>query len=33
MNWIQRIAKRIFPPARVQVTWRDAIPLMAFLVC
>ena len=32
MNWIQRIAKRIFPPARVQVTWRDAIPLMAFLV-
>lgn len=32
MNWIRKTVRRIFPPARFPVTWRDAIPLIAFLV-
>ncbi|MEQ9406421.1 MAG: VWA domain-containing protein [Fuerstiella sp.] len=32
MNWFQKILLRIFPPARRPVTWKAAVPLLAFLV-
>ena len=31
MNWINSVLRRIFPAARIAVTWRDAVPLAAFL--
>lgn len=32
MNWIHKLARTIFPPARQPVGWRDTTPLIAFLV-
>ncbi len=32
MNWLNKTARRIFPPARRPVGWKDARPLIAFLL-